>query len=417
MPTRGCRTRCRRILSNRDYFTSTEYFHTVIGALEPGVTVDQARSEVAVIAQRIASSLPARGSNATNRSADVATLDEARTSPSTVRARTLAAIGSVLVLLIAAVNIATLVAARVASRQREFAIRLAIGAGRVRVFRAVAVEIGLVMIAGLAAAAIGALWARDLIATALPQALATPANDYGQLASFGGVRLDVFVLSFVAALALLLTTLIAIPGCRRIVNDELCELLKRAGAGLGRMPGVTLRTLLAVQIAASIALLASAGLVFRTIWALESVDPGFDAANVIAFSVAEDLPLQQVGAGPALVERLIDTVKTAHGVGSVTVDQATPFSARGARLQFLMEGRDAGVTPPTVGWHRVGADHFATLADSRGARARVHVERSTRAATGRRHQSGGGAPLLSRSRSHRPAHPAPGGPPGGVGDG
>lgn len=348
-------------LSFRDYFTSTEYFHTVIGLLAPGVTLEQARSEVAVIAPRIAAALPARGSNATNRGADVATLDEARTSPATVRARTLAAIGSVLVLLIAAVNIATLVAARVASRQREFAIRLAIGAGRARVFRAVAVEIGLVMLAGLAAAAIGALWARDLIATALPQALATPANDYGQLASFGSMRIDLVVMVIVSGLALVLTTLIAIPGCRRIINDELCELLKRAGAGLGRMPGFTLRTLLAVQIAASIALLASAGLVFRTIWALGSVDPGFDAANVVAFSVAEDLPLQQIGSGPVLVERLLDVVKSAPGVSAVTVDQSTPFSPRGARLQFLFEGRDPAGTPPTVGWHRVGADHFATL--------------------------------------------------------
>ena len=67
----------------------------------------------------------------------------------------------------------------------------------------------------------------------------------------------------------------------------------------------------------------------------------FDGVNVVAFSVAEELPYQQVGAGPALVERLIDAVKTARGVESVTVDQATPFSARGARLQFLIAIRAA----------------------------------------------------------------------------
>jgi putative ABC transport system permease protein len=348
-------------LSNRDYFTSTEYFHTVIAELRPDVTIDRVRSELAVIAPRIARAVPPRDDTATDRGIDAIAFDEARRSASTVRARSLAAIGSVLVLLIAAVNIATLVAARVAGRQREYAIRLAVGAGRARVFRAVSLEIGLVMAAGFGAAVIAALWAHDLIASALPQALAAPANDYGQLASFSGMRLDPLVMATVALLALLMTALIAIPGCRRIIEEDLSELLKRAGAGVGRAPGISLRALLAVQIAASISLLASAGLVFRTITALSGVDPGFDPAGVIAFSVNEDLAVQRTGSGPALAERLLAVVKTARGVDAVTVDQATPFSPRGARLSLVIEGEPTDREPPTVGWHRVGPDHFATL--------------------------------------------------------
>jgi hypothetical protein len=143
-------------LSFRDYFTSTEYFHTVIARLEADVTRDRARSELAVIAPRIVAAVPPRGERATNRGADILPFDEARRSPSIVRARALAAIGSLLVLIIAAVSIATLVAARVIARQREYAIRLAVGAGRARVFRAVALEIGLVMCAGFAAAVLAA---------------------------------------------------------------------------------------------------------------------------------------------------------------------------------------------------------------------------------------------------------------------
>jgi predicted permease len=349
-------------LSNRDYFTSTEYFHTVIGQLKPDVTLDRARSELAVIAPRIASAVPPRGERATDRGADVVPFDDARRSPSIVRARTLAAIGSVLVLLIAAVNIATLVAARVAGRQREYAIRLAVGSGRARVFRAVSVEIGLVMLAGFGAAVLAALWARDLIASVLPPTLAAPANDYGQLASFSGMRVDPTVMAVVAALACVTTALIAIPGCRRIINEDLGELLKRAGVGVGRAPGFSLRALLAVQVAASIALLASAGLVFRTLWALGDVDPGFNPAGVIAFSVNEDLAVERPDSGPALVERLLDVVQRVPGVQAVTVDQATPFSARGARLSLNIEGRNTDSAPaPVVGWHRVGPDHFAAL--------------------------------------------------------
>lgn len=349
-------------LSFDDYFTSTEYFHTVIAQLKAGVTIEAARSELAVIAPRIASAVPPRGERATDRGVDVVGFDEARRSASTVRARSLATIGSVLVLLIAAVNIATLVAARVAGRQREYAIRLAIGAGRARVFRAVSLEIGLVMIAGFGAAIIASLWARDLIASLLPQALAAPSNDYGQLASFAGMRIDPVVMAVVAVLAMLVATIIAIPGCRRIINEDLGELLRRAGVGVGRAPGLSLRALVAVQIAASIALLVSAGLVFRTIWALGNVDPGFNPAGVIAFSVNEDLAVQHPGSGPALVERLLEVVKTAPGVQSATVDQATPFSPRGARLSFVVEGQtDADRQAPVVGWHRVGPDHFAAL--------------------------------------------------------
>ena len=346
-------------LSNRDYFTSTEYFHTVIGQLKPGVTIDAARSELEVIAPRIASAVPPRAERGTNRGADIVPFDDARRSPSIVRARSLAAIGSVLVLLIAAVNIATLVAARLASRQREYAIRLAVGAGRARVFRAVSVEIGLVMLAGLGAAVLASLWARDLIASVLPQAMAAPSNDYGQLASFSGMRLDPMVVAIVATLACVMTALIAIPGCRRIINDDLGELLKRAGVGVGRAPGFSVRTLLAVQVAASIALLASAGLVFRTLWALGSIDPGFNPAGVIAFSVNEDLAVERPDSGPVLVERLLEVVKNVPGVQAVTVDQATPFSARGARLSLNIEGRNGDA--PTVGWHRVGPDHFTAL--------------------------------------------------------
>jgi putative ABC transport system permease protein len=175
-----------------------------------------------------------------------------------------------------------------------------------------------------------------------------------------------------------MTALIAIPGCRRIINDDLCELLKRAGVGIGRAPGVSLRALLAVQVAASIALLASAGLVFRTLWALGTVDPGFNPNGVIALSVNEDLAVERPDSGPVMVERLLEIVKNVPGVQAATVDQATPYSPRGARLAFERTAPAAPAAPsapgapaapvapaapgaPVVGWHRVGSDHFATL--------------------------------------------------------
>ncbi len=349
-------------LTFREYLTSTEYFHTVIAQLAPGTTLDQARSELAVIAAQISATVPPRDDRATARGADAVPFDEARRSPAAIRAGTLVVVASVLVLLIAAVNIAMLVAARIAQRHREFAIRMAIGARRTAVFRTISIEIGVVMLAGVVAAAIAALWAGDLIAQSLPPALAIPANDWGQLASFAGVRINPFVFGIVFAAAALTTLLIALPGCRRILDGELAELLKRVGVGLGRAPGLSLRAMLAVEIAASIALLASAGLVFRTIWAMSAIDPGFDPSNVIALSVMEDGTAERSVPGPQFVVRLLDAVRTARGVSGVTLDQSTPFSARGARLGLVIEGRpEMAAQPPVVGWHRVGPDHFSTL--------------------------------------------------------
>jgi predicted permease len=83
---------------------------------------------------------------------------------------------------------------------------------------------------------------------------------------------------------------------------------------------------------------------------------------VIAFSVNEDLAVERPDSGPALVERLLDVVQRVPGVDRVTVDQATPFSPRGARLSLHIIGRpEDGAPAPIVGWHRVGPDHFATL--------------------------------------------------------
>jgi putative ABC transport system permease protein len=349
-------------LTYREYLTSTEYFHTVIGQLRPDVAIERARSELAVIASRIASSVPPRDDRATARSADVVPFDQARRSPAAVRASTLVVVASVLVLLIAAVNIAMLVAARVAQRHREFAIRLAVGARRTAVFRVISLEIAIVMLMGVAAAALAALWASDLIGQTLPPSLASPANDWGQLARFSGVRIDPLVFGGVFMTAAIATIFIALPGCRRILDGELTELLKRVGAGVARAPGLSLRAMLAVEIAASIALLAGAGLVFRTIWAMSTLDPGFDPTNVIAFSVMDDVTREGAESGPQFVTRLLDAAKTARGVIGVTLDQSAPFTARGARLELVIEGRpEMAARPPVVGWHRVGPDHFSTL--------------------------------------------------------
>ncbi len=353
-------------LSFSRYFTSDEYFHNVIGELRPGVTLQQAQSELAVIGARIAEAVPARSEQATSRGAEVRTLTEARTDPAVVRARTYVAAGAVLVLLVAAVNLANLVAARLAARQRELVVRLAVGAGRGRVFRVVLVELLIVAACGLAAAIALAVWTRDLIAALIPPGLASPANDYGQLMSFADLRIDAPVLAVAAGAALVVAFVAAALALRPVLRADIAGTLKRAGdRGSGLAPARTQRTLLAVQIAMSLTLVAVATLLLRSVGALDAIDPGVTTDRVLMFSVADhvdDSEASRPGSAIELVDRLLTRVATVPGVEAVSAGQCPPFGARCARLGLVIVGRpETEQSPLVTGWHRVGPDHFSTL--------------------------------------------------------
>ncbi len=348
------------VVSFSEYFTSHEYFHNVIARPGRGKSIDQMQSELAVIVRSVEDMVPPRSEKATNRGADVAYLRDVQRDPQTIRARALIAIGAVFVLLIAAVNVGNLVVARVTARHREFAMRLAVGATRARVFRAVAAEMAIVTLAGFSAALLAASWARDLVVSLVPAGLVNPSNDYGQLATLAGIDVNVPVVSMVAGLALLTVVIISALACRPVFAGTLADIMKGASRGtIGTGRGQ--RLLLMAQVAFSIALLTSAGLLFRTVSALGTIHPGFDVTNVIAFSVSEDLAVQRPVAGPMLVERMLAAVGRVPGVLNASVGQCAPYGTRCARLEFQLADAPVDADPPVVGWHRVGPDHFAAL--------------------------------------------------------
>jgi putative ABC transport system permease protein len=351
------------VLDFAGYFTSDEYFQNVIATLKPDVSVDQARSELQVIGSRVAALVPPRSDNAIDRGATAVPLAEAQTNAADVRARLYVAVGAVLVLLIAGINLANLVSTRVRARQREFSVRVAMGAGRRHVFRSVGAEMVLVAAAGFMLAMVLAAWTRDLVMLIIPAGLASPANDYGQLASFASLEIDGLVTATVAALALATIAAASFLATRPSLRGDLTATLKSGGdRSSTRGPGGGERLLLSMQVAASISLVASAGLVLRSVSALDSVHPGFDATRVVAFSVEEDLAAQQPDAGPAMVDRLLTGLAGVRGVEAITVGQCTPFGSRCARQQVVIEDRpETETTPPVMGWHRVGPGHFAAL--------------------------------------------------------
>jgi putative ABC transport system permease protein len=207
------------------------------------------------------------------------------------------------------------------------------------------------------------MWTRDFVLWLVPAGLASTSNDYGQIASFSSLEIDGGVIAVVAILGLMTMAGASLLATRTSLRGDLVSTLKSGGdRSSTRGPGAGERVLLVVQVAASLGLIASAGLVLKSVNALDRIDPGFRAERVIAFSVAEDLAVQQPGVGPLLVDRLLSGLGEIRGVEAITAGQCTPFGSRCARLGFSIEGRPETIDEPLpTGWHRVGPDHFAAL--------------------------------------------------------
>ncbi|HET9705968.1 MAG TPA: FtsX-like permease family protein, partial [Vicinamibacterales bacterium] len=328
----------------------------------PGVDRAQAESELKLIVGRMAAAVAPRSEGATDRGGLVVPLSDARRDAAAVRARIYVAVGAVLVLLVAGVNLANLVSTRVTARQREFGVRLAVGASRFHVARTVAVEMSLVAIAGFGLALLLSAWTRDVVLLLVPGGLVNSSNDYGQIASFSTLDINGAVGIVTALLGLLTMAAASVLATRPSLRADLVATLKSGDRAASRGPGAAERTLLVVQVAASLGLVASAGLVLKSVNLLDSRNPGFDADRVIAFSVAEDLAVQRPGAGPVLVDRLLSGLRGVAGVEAITAGQCTPFGTRCARLGFWLEGQPQTTESMLVtGWHRVGPDHFQAL--------------------------------------------------------
>ena len=350
-------------ISFADYFSSGEYFHNVVARMRKDVSLHESRAEFAAIATRIATIVPARSDGATSRSGDVVPLNDARMNAQSVRARTYVAIGAVLVLLIAAVNIASLIVVRIGARHREFAVRRAVGASRFRVFRAVATEMTIVTLAGLAAALLLAkmaprmpsfgrcrpAWRRRPTITA-----SWPASPISML--------DVPVFVVVASIPRWRSWCSspaspaarccgAIPPwhCSAVVSGS-----ARSGSGTTRAPRRS--------DGAGDWICSHQQAFCSARWRrLRTFSPASSIPNVIAFSVAEDLAVQRPGAGPVLVDPLLTAMSRVRGLVGATVAQCTPYGARCARLEFVVEGRPQPEVPRATGRHRVGPTHFETL--------------------------------------------------------
>ena len=324
----------------------------VLARTKPGVTAEAAEQELAGIARQLAAEYPATNAGV---GVDVVPLREQLSGD--VRPALLTLLAAVAaVLLIACANVANLQLARAAARHHEISLRAALGASRTRIVRQLLTESVLLSAAGGAVGVLLALGAVKGLRAHMP-----PTVFF-----FGAIELDVPVLLFAAVVTLTTGILFglapAISATRQAVGDALRA---RAATAARFAGGPKLRDVfVVVQIALSLVLLVSGGLLVRSLLALRQVDPGFDAANVITMEFR--LPptkYETPEAITAFMARATEEVRRVPGVTSAAMVRALPFSGNYGTATYAVDGRPeppAGEAPEAQ-TNDVTPGYFATL--------------------------------------------------------
>jgi putative ABC transport system permease protein len=326
------------------------HYLRVIGRLREGVPLAAAGSEMSAIQKRIAAQNP---EDAPFGAVRVATL--ANEISGDVRTPLLVVFAAVFfVLLIACVNVANLILARSSARQREFAVRLALGAGRARLIRQLSTESLLLgMLGGGLGIALAAAMTRGIVAMA-------PAN----VPRLSGVRMDSQVLLFTLAVSLLAGVLSGIAPAFGFSARRVSEQLQAGGRGASQASGGGLRSVLvASEIALAIVLVAGAGLMAKSLYRLEQVRPGFRTENILSFFVTLPDAKYSAERRPVFFGDLIERIRRIPGVESAGATTALPLSGTDDAYTFEIEGRPRAAGQPMTGAHYrvVSPDYFLTL--------------------------------------------------------
>jgi predicted permease len=326
------------------------HFCNAIGRLKPGVSVAQANADLNVIAARLAEQFPN-----TNRPwrITVKSLHEEIVGRS--QTMLLVLLGAVFfVLLIACVNVANLLLARATVREREIAVRTAVGAGRWRIVQQLLTESLLLALLSSAVGILLAQWAIDALSSLGPE----------QLPRLQAVSIDGRILLFTLGLTLLTGVLFGLAPALQAGQVNLNELLKEGGrSGVGQRQRRLRDGLVVVEVALALVLLVGAGLLIRSFWKLQQAALGFNPERVLTASLA--LPNSRYSDSPKVTtfqQQLLERVAALPGVQSAGLTSDLPWTGYDENAGFIIEGK---TFPPNDGpggrYHFVSADYFRTV--------------------------------------------------------
>ena len=327
-------------------------FLTVVARLKPGTTMDQAQAQMTTIGRALQTQYPESN---TGWSPELISLKEQLVGD--IRPALLVFMGAVgLVLLIACANVANLMLMRAAAREREMAIRAALGAGRKRIVRQMLTESTLVALLGGALGLLLAVWGVSSLGTA--QAGPIPRLDES------GV--DGRVLGFTLLLCIGTGLLFGLAPALRLASGRSRESLREGARGASGGLGVhRLRGALVLgEVALALVLLVGAGLLIRSFDRLSEVNPGFDSSSVISAQIV--LPRVRYAESNnqlAFFDQLLQSTRAMPDVESVALTSDAPLSGGGNYLSFEVAGRPPA-SASTVQDAEVlvtGPEYFRTL--------------------------------------------------------
>jgi predicted permease len=329
----------------------------VVGRLAPGVSATQAQAALDAFAA--ARDAAPHDANRNDPSPRVVPAVQASLDPSTGgRTERLAWLlfGIVAcVLLIACADAAGMLVVRAEERQREVAIRQAVGASRWRVARQLLAESVIVSVLGALGGLALAIWLSDVLAALSPAGFALPPEVASPV---GGARVLAFTASIAALTAILFGTVPALRGSRVELTSSLKDEARVVEVGRGR---IRLRyAFVVLQVALSAVLLVGAGLLLRTLWNAYRVDPGFEPSGLLVASVDVAKQGYDEARGRAVYDRLVEEARAIPGVRSAALARSVPVQRTGMRSS--VELGDVEVPEDEqADLNVVGPDFFATM--------------------------------------------------------
>src|SRR5215510_14774136 len=305
--------------------TRSNHSLDVYARLKPGLTLSQARAEMERIGEQLRQEYPQDNENHT---ASVVRLREELAGAMRRPLLTLfAAVG--LVLLIACANVANLQLIRAVARQKEIAVRAALGAGRWRLARQLLIESSLLAALGAMVGMLLAWWSVGTFSSLFPQAIL----------HLTGVRLDLRVLSFTLAVSMLTGALSGLAALLHAFSVKLNDRLKVGGRSAGATRQGARSAVVVVEVALAITLLIGAGLLIRTFWKLQGMSPGFDPQNALTAEIVLPSARYPQEQRALFFQQLSERARALPGVQAVGVISRLPVTGGYGGTSIAIEGR------------------------------------------------------------------------------
>ena len=326
------------------------HFLQVIGRLKPGVSKEQAQSEITTIAARLEQQYPDTNTHKSLR------LESALTAlVGDIRPVLLILLGAVAcVLLIACANVANLLLARATSRHKEMAIRAAMGASRMRVIRQLLTESVLLSLVGGGVGLLLAVWWSDLL-------IALGKEDIPRAVQVG---MDWRVLGFTLGVSLLTGLIFGLAPAFHSSKTELVESLKEGGRGTseGARRNRVRNVLVVGELATVVILLVGAGLLIQSLWRLQRVNSGLQPENVLTANVGlPEIKYKSDRQSQFFID-LRNRLEATPGVQSASSIYPLPLSGDRFSISFEIEGRPmAPKDHPSAEFFSAGVGYFRSL--------------------------------------------------------